>query len=69
MSKNFIQKLSRVFKKHVKKLIKIELIKISNLDSIVIIDISIKFYIIITILQKIDFLRKNDDFILFVQYR
>ena len=55
MSKNFIQKFSRINEKHVEKLIEIELIKISNRDSIVIVDVSIELRIIITILQKIDF--------------
>ena len=55
MSKNFIQKFSRINEKYVKKLIEIELIEISNRDSIVIVDISIELRIIITILQKIEF--------------
>ena len=55
MSENFIQKFSRISEKHVEKLIEIELIEISNRDSTVIADASIKFRIIITILQKTDF--------------
>ena len=55
MLKNFIQKLSRMNKKHVENLIEIELIKISNRDSTIIVDVSIELRIIITILQKIDF--------------
>ena len=50
MLKNFIQKFSRIIEKHVEKLTKIELIKISNYDSTVAIDVSIEFCIIITIL-------------------
>ena len=59
MSKNFIQKFSRISEKHVEKLIEIELIKISDRDSIVIVDVSIEFRIIITILQKINFLAQK----------
>ena len=55
MSKNFIQKFSRINEKYVQKLTEIELIKISNRDSTVIVDVLIEFRIIITILQKIDF--------------
>ena len=55
MLKNFIQKFSRINEKHVEKLIEIELIEISDRDSTVIVDVSIEFRIIITILQKIDF--------------
>ena len=55
MSKNFIQKLLRIIEKHVEKLIKIELIEIPNHDLTGVVDISIEFRIIITILQKIDF--------------
>ena len=50
MSKNFIQKFSRMNKKYVEKLIEIELIEILNRDSIVIVDVLIEFCIIITIL-------------------
>ena len=59
MSKNFIQKFSRIIEKHVEKFIEIELIEISNHDSIVIVDVSIEFRIIITILQKKILLRKT----------
>ena len=55
MFKNFIQKFSRIIEKHVEKLIEIELMKISNHDSTIIVDVSIEFRIIITILQKTDF--------------
>ena len=55
MSKNFIQKFSRIIEKHVEKLIKIELIEISNYNSTVTVGVSIEFRIIITILQKTDF--------------
>ena len=55
MSKNFIQNFSRIIEKHVEKLIEIELIKILNYNSTVIVDASIEFRIIITILQKIVF--------------
>ena len=55
MSKNFIQKFSRINEKYVEKLTEIELIEISDRDSTVIVDVSIEFRIIITILQKIDF--------------
>ena len=54
MSENFIQKLSRINKKHIEKLIEIELIEISDRDSIVTVDASIEFRIIITNLQKIN---------------
>ena len=54
MSKNFIQKFSRIIEKHVNKLIEIELIKISNCDSTVTVDVSIEFRIIIKILQEIN---------------
>ena len=59
MSKKFIQRFSRIIEKHAEKLIEIELIKISDHDSTVIVDVSVKFCIIITILQKIDFLSQK----------
>ena len=55
MLKNFIQNFSRIIEKHVDKLIEIELIEILNHDLIIVIDVSIKFCNIVTILQKIDF--------------
>ena len=60
MSKNFIQKFSRINKKHVEKLIEIELIKISDRDSILIVDVSIELCIIITILQKNNFFAQKE---------
>ena len=68
MSKNFIQKFSRIIEKHIEKLIEIELIEISNYDSTVIVHVLIEFRIIIMISQKIEFLRKNEDFMLFIQH-
>ena len=59
MSKNFIQKFSRISEKHVEKLTEIELIEISNRDLTVVVDASIEFRIIITILQEIDFLAQK----------
>ena len=52
MLKNFIQKFSRIIKKHVEieELTKIELIEILNDDFTVIVNVSIEFCIIITIL-------------------
>ena len=55
MLKNFIQKFSRINKKHIEKLIEIELIEILNRDLTVVVNASIEFCIIIMILQKIDF--------------
>ena len=54
MSENFIQKFSRINEKHVEKLTEIELIEISDRDLTVVVDVSIEFRIIITILQKTD---------------
>ena len=62
MSENFIQKYLRFIEKHVEKLIKIELIKTSNHNLIVVINISIEFRIIITILQKIIFFAQKRGF-------
>ena len=50
MSENFIQKFARIIEKYVEKLIEIELIEILNHDSTIIVDTSIEFCIIITIL-------------------
>ena len=43
MSKNFIQKFSQIIEKHVEKLIEIELTKVSNYDSTIIINLLIAF--------------------------
>ena len=67
MSKNLIQKISRIIKKQLEKLTEIELIKILNHDSTVIVDVSIEFRINNNDCKKSILLRKNDDFMLFVQ--